>query len=270
MKKLLLLLLITPALGFSQFDFLPFEIDGVEKIYDDDDFYIVPEGKILVLYGDNSLYFRFKDNLQDYVIGGQNGASENFYVPANYGVKPYSQNALRVILYDWNETTFLKDIKCFNKISNGDDFSYTVPNGIISYVQYFEGDVFEGTDNQGQPQLLNRGDFLFQGDMVISGWEGKLIIVEYSVSEFKNSVLTYNPPKNKLITPTLYPNPTSSLLALNSDKEYHIEVYDMTGNKVMAIKGNTIDMSHLSSATYIVKALDKLENKEVSYKVVKN
>jgi hypothetical protein len=38
----------------------------------------------------------------------------------------------------------------------------------------------------------------------------------------------------------------------------------------MAIKGNTIDMSHLSSATYIVKALDKLENKEVSYKVVKN
>jgi hypothetical protein len=205
MKKLLLLLLITPALGFSQFDFLPFEIDGVEKIYDDDDFYIVPEGKILVLYGDNSLYFRFKDNLQDYEIGGQNGASENFYVPPNYGVKPYSQNALRGILYDWNETTFLKDIKCFNKISNGDDFSYTVPNGIISYVQYFEGDVFEGTDNQGQPQLLNRGDFLFQGDMVISGWEGKLIIVEYSVSEFKNSVLTYNPPKNKLITPTLYP-----------------------------------------------------------------
>ena len=53
MKKLLLLLLITPALGFSQFDFLPFEIDGVEKIYDNDDFYIVPEGKILVLYGSN-------------------------------------------------------------------------------------------------------------------------------------------------------------------------------------------------------------------------
>jgi len=70
--------------------------------------------------------------------------------------------------------------------------------------------------------------------------------------------------------PTLYPNPTSSLLALNSNKEYHIEVFDMKGNKVMALKGNTIDMSHLSSATYIVKMLDKLENKEVSYKVVKN
>ena len=71
-------------------------------------------------------------------------------------------------------------------------------------------------------------------------------------------------------TPTLYPNPTSSLLALNSDKEYDIEVYDMAGNKVMALTGNSIDMSHLSSATYIVKALDKVENEEVSYKVVKN
>jgi hypothetical protein len=71
-------------------------------------------------------------------------------------------------------------------------------------------------------------------------------------------------------TPTLYPNPTSSLLALNSEKDYDIEVYDMAGNKVMALTGNTIDMSHLSSATYIVKALDKVENEEVSYKVVKN
>ena len=65
-----------------------------------------------------------------------------------------------------------------------------------------------------------------------------------------------------------YPNPTSSLLALNSDKEYDIEVYDMAGNKVMALTGNTIDMSHLSSATYIVKALDKVQNEEVSYKAV--
>ena len=80
--------------------------------------------------------------------------------------------------------------------------------------------------------------------------------------------LAYNVPNQT--TPTLYPRPTSSLLALNSDKEYDIEVYDMAGNKVMALTGNTIDMSHLSSATYIVKALDKVENEEVSYKVVKN
>ena len=71
-------------------------------------------------------------------------------------------------------------------------------------------------------------------------------------------------------TPTLYPNPTSSLLALNSDKEYDIEVYDMAGNIVMALTGNSINMEHLSTATYIVKATDKSNNEELTYKVVKN
>ena len=79
--------------------------------------------------------------------------------------------------------------------------------------------------------------------------------------------LAYNTPQDS--KPTLYPNPTSSLLALNSNKEYNIEVYDMAGNKVMSLTGNAIDMSHLSSATYIVKALDKSVNKAVSYKVIK-
>ena len=69
---------------------------------------------------------------------------------------------------------------------------------------------------------------------------------------------------------TIYPNPTTSIVILKGGKQYDIEVYDMAGNKVMALTGNTIDMSHLSSATYIVKALDKVENEEVSYKVVKN
>jgi len=89
--------------------------------------------------------------------------------------------------------------------------------------------------------------------------------IVYDVSQLN---LAYNNSNEKI--PTLYPNPTSSLLALNSDKVYDIEVYDMAGNKVMVLTGNTIDMSHLSSATYIVKALDKVKNEEVSYKVVKN
>ena len=90
-------------------------------------------------------------------------------------------------------------------------------------------------------------------------------IIEYDLNAQN---LASNVPQ--LTTPILYPNPTSSLLALNSDKEYDIEIYDMAGNKVMTLTGNTIDMSDLSSATYIVKALDKVENEEFSYKVVKN
>jgi len=71
-------------------------------------------------------------------------------------------------------------------------------------------------------------------------------------------------------TITIYPNPTTSIVTLQGGKQYDIEVYTLQGKKVMALTGNTIDMSHLSSATYIVKALDKVENEEMSYKVVKN
>ena len=68
----------------------------------------------------------------------------------------------------------------------------------------------------------------------------------------------------------IYPNPTTSIVTLQGGRQYDIEVYTLQGSKkVMALTGNTIDMSHLSTATYIVKALDKVENQEVSYKVVK-
>ena len=44
----------------------------------------------------------------------------------------------------------------------------------------------------------------------------------------------------------------------------------MVGNKIMTLTGNSINMEHLSSATYIVKATDKSNNEELTYKVVKN
>ena len=119
--------------------------------------------------------------------------------------------------------------------------------------------------------LFPQGTAIFDGSQSYNNDASRQIILIYEFS-FGNNSLSYNEPetiKNKSNTPVLFPNPTSSLLALNSDKEYDIEVYDMAGNKVMALTGNTIDMSHLSSATYIVKALDKVENEEVSYKVVK-
>ena len=93
-------------------------------------------------------------------------------------------------------------------------------------------------------------------------------IFSFIMYDLEAQNLASNVPKQT--TPTLYPNPTSSLLALNSDKEYDIEVYDMAGNKVMALTGNNINMAHLSTATYIVKATDKSNNEELTYKVVKN
>jgi hypothetical protein len=165
----------------------------------------------------------------------------------------------------------------------------SVPNGEVWYV-YLENDIsVSGIEFEIDSEKLNGIPNIYTTTTMSSGYftAGESISVtnynqnntfrmRYVVFKFKinsQAVLASASSEiieNKFDRPTLYPNPTSSLLALNSDKEYDIEVYDMAGNKVMALTGNTIDMSHLSSATYIVKALDKVENEEMSYKVVKN
>ena len=68
----------------------------------------------------------------------------------------------------------------------------------------------------------------------------------------------------------LFPNPTNSRLSLNSEKDYNIEVFDLTGRKIMEAQGNNLDMSNLSKATYIVKAFDKASKETYSYKVIRN
>lgn len=68
---------------------------------------------------------------------------------------------------------------------------------------------------------------------------------------------------------TIYPNPTTSIVTLKGEKQYDIKVYTLLGKQVMALSGNTIDMSHLSPAIYIVKVVDKTNNKEESYKILK-
>ena len=67
----------------------------------------------------------------------------------------------------------------------------------------------------------------------------------------------------------LFPNPTTSEVALNTEKTYEIEVFDILGNKVMELVGNSINMEHLSNATYIVNALDVETQESLSYKVIK-
>ena len=155
--------------------------------------------------------------------------------------------------------------------------TYTVPDGHIlqlassnndnnGIIILNETDWILEIDNSTGYNFRQRGNAVFPSGTKIT-WRNDYFAT-FVLFDLDAQNLAYNVPKQT--TPTIYPNPTSSLLALNSDKEYDIEVYDMAGNKVMALTGNTIDMSHLSSATYIVKALDKAQNEEVSYKVVKN
>ena len=206
MKKLLLLFLIAPVLGYGQALNLPVSNVIVVKQYGQT--FTVPDGKVWQLMS-STLYHQNNNSFST-------GTSSFPKIDACLWYRLDHEN---------NYNTNTPYIFGYSVFPSGTDFTLndsTCVNAVYTFVEY-------DLDAQN---------------------------------------LASNAPQQT--TPTLYPNPTSSLLALNSDKEYDIEVYDMAGNKVMALTGNTIDMSHLSSATYIVKALDKVENEEVSYKVVKN
>ena len=168
---------------------------------------------------------------------------------------------------------------------NYDDLFGIIPSGEIWYVDFISntspGEVLIESVDQNGNFILHSIQYV--GDGYFCGGEKVTLYPtntetswRYIVYKFKlnsQAVLASAYPEiieNKFNRPTLYPNPTSSLLALNSDKEYDIEVYDMAGNKVMALTGNNINMEHLSTATYIVKATDKSNNEELTYKVVKN
>ena len=131
---------------------------------------------------------------------------------------------------------------------------------------YNENEYFEEISNHHNivgNVVLGEGTSIFYEDNG-ENYRNALFFVEYDLS---SQNMSYN--NIESLNPILFPNPTNSMLALNSDKQYDIEVYDITGNKVMELSGNTINMAHLSTATYIVNAIEKETNKKLSYKVIK-
>ena len=142
--------------------------------------------------------------------------------------------------------------------STSPDWVFTIPNSQLVY-------------GIGAESILPSGSKIFYSNVNTNcnvNVKSILTALEYSYDSAQG--LSYNDVEKLKDRINLFPNPTSSLLALNSDKEYDIEVFDMAGNKVMALTGNSINMEHLSTATYIVKATDKSNNEELTYKVVKN
>ena len=119
--------------------------------------------------------------------------------------------------------------------------------------------------------LDNNTDFIRMGTPFTynnGNWE------EYVGADFKSyyyytktSSLTQG--ENSLSSLDLFPNPTNSILQLNSDINHQIEVYDLIGRKLMEKTGNNIDISSLPNSTYIVKISDLVSNETFSKKIIK-
>jgi hypothetical protein len=272
MKKLLLLLLIAPFLGYGQtknlsFDLLyNYDLSGVffEQLDDENLFEttVQPEKIIVLSNGNKQQYFAVSINgssFFDYdsslvLIPGTHVKFSSYH-----GWVSFIEYTSRFSGMDFQDNTPIRELIVLDTSNS----NYSVPPNHYLEILSANSSYIVNSRND----YLNDEIVLPQGTTLSFINDNSKTLVGLLI-EMPSSSLAHKIPKKT--TPTLYPNPTSSLLALNSDKEYDIEVYDMAGNKVMALTGNTIDMSHLSSATYIVKALDKVENEEVNYKVVKN
>ena len=291
MKKLLLLLLITPLIGNSQIgNIFPTEIAEIISI-GDGEFYDIPQGYAFqpMISKENSIdVYSINGSNRDYLFGSYGRG----LIGGGYSVQGSSE-FFSGILLDFSNSNF-NFIFAVDEI-DGATTTISVPNDKFWYLLQFNtvdfnesssgfGVIPSETDvkmnstssfccDWNNDGVFDEVDNDQNGDGVINDDDKQktiqyIIAIEMDITSINNSLSFFEQSQFENIH--FYPNPTSSLLALNSDKQYHIEVFDMAGNKVMALTGNTIDMSHLSSATYIVKALDKVENEEVSYKVVKN
>ena len=161
---------------------------------------------------------------------------------------------------------------------SNEEEAITIPSGKIWYINGVHRYVGAGESNNRYPWANIRiNGFtaqLFIGHIYPGGtkiWkygDNKLNIIEYDL-DAQTIALNTNDIKldNKM---QLFPNPTNSRLSLNSEKDYNIEVFDLTGRKIMEAQGNNLDMSNLSKATYIVKAFDKASKETYSYKVIRN
>jgi hypothetical protein len=68
---------------------------------------------------------------------------------------------------------------------------------------------------------------------------------------------------------SLYPNPTTSNIKINTDLKTEIIIYNLIGQEILKTRKKNIDVSQLSNGTYIFIVKDISTNNFNSYKVIK-
>ena len=86
------------------------------------------------------------------------------------------------------------------------------------------------------------------------------------MTAFNFSTLAVDNPE--LIEFSIYPNPTSDYITIQSAKDVdNIEIYDLLGKFVLSSSKKHIDVKDLSSGAYLVKV--KIDNKTTTKKIIK-
>lgn len=83
------------------------------------------------------------------------------------------------------------------------------------------------------------------------------------------TLLNTNESDQNLIV-SISPNPSNSIVNINSIKNYKLELFDMNGRLLMEDIGNSLDISRLDNAVYIIKLTDLESNQSLDFKIIKN
>ena len=247
---------------------------------------VYPSNQTRSLFG-NSFPYHFKFSSKD------KSSSSQFNLNQNFIVYRYSELLLMLAeisneLQNGEQLTYLSEV--LNRVGLDPHSDYyndqqSFREAIMREYKFellFEGEDFFTNRRRGYQWFLEhtiiphntgqyKGQYLYtplsNRDTVLNDNEEeimKLTPPECAVLSYNNDI------EDKFKVVLLYPNPTKSILIIEGNKEYDIWVYDILGNKLMALTGNSINMEHLPPAVYIVKVIDKSNNEELTYKVLKN
>ena len=235
--------------NYQQQNFLlPLEITGNQLVKEGVN-YVVPQNTIL--------HMLTSDGTIQYVTNNyQNLECPCILGPGNTVAHANNGSGVNGVLYYFDENSYVKPITI-----NGEDTwnTWVVPDNKFWYV----------LNSNWNAESFYKGDILWSGREISTNESGDYFLaIEYDILAYNSSLSISSVDLQS--SPILFPNPTNTRLSLNSEKDYNIEVFDLTGRKIMEAQGNNLDMSNLSKATYIVKTFDKASKETYSYKVIKN
>lgn len=239
MKKLLLLIVI--LITNSSYSQISFD-------WSSDDYYVTSNGNqgISKTIDDLTIQVYHTNSNADLIV-------ENGYILTNY------DNSSNEIIIEYSNQVNLKSTLLSSK--DGSNVSVEIEHfredGSSIVRQNISGldDDYDLLTNYDE---IKKSEFDFDQN----NWKiGKIVINSFTLNTQYFSLKNMGLP---------YPNPTKSIITLNSSKDYKIEIFNMTGIKVKETIGSTIDMSTLKNAVYLVSIMDNKTKEKISYKIIKN
>jgi len=144
--------------------------------------------------------------------------------------------------------------------------------GIVAYYKFNQG--FDSANNSSVTALTdavgsNHGTLTnFALTSVTSNWKsGSTVVTGNTCATLGNSSFEM---ANSL---KIYPNPSTGIFTITTQKNATIEVYDLVGKAIakqqITTGSNTVNISNYASGVYLVKAISET-GETATYKVVKH